>query len=258
MILANDNLELACSVVEKVAMDRAVVEVDDSLAPAYIQRLKHRERSNQAFWDTAAMAASHYSGMLPDPLRLKLGGLQPSQLRVYEEFVKVSMGCAAAGFFADSNGTQRPSVTSSQEGDASNLSADMAAATAALLSNGSPAEASVSAQQASDIFVQAIADLDAGVAAAESAGMYSLNAIPSDNIVQRVVRQLPAVAARSVTKDDTTLTYSQKIVQMLYRSESALARQVFVALLQQLCELVSKVHKDVSNWLIYAPDEVCD
>lgn len=32
------------------------------------------------------MAASHYSGMLPDPLRLKLGGLQPTQLQVYEDF----------------------------------------------------------------------------------------------------------------------------------------------------------------------------
>lgn len=32
------------------------------------------------------MAASHYSGMLPDPLRLKLGGLQPQQLQVYEDF----------------------------------------------------------------------------------------------------------------------------------------------------------------------------
>lgn len=35
------------------------------------------------------MAASHYSGMLPDPLRLKLGGLQPLQLQVYEDFSRV-------------------------------------------------------------------------------------------------------------------------------------------------------------------------
>lgn len=35
------------------------------------------------------MAASHYSGMLPDPLRLKLGGLQPQQLQVYDDFSQV-------------------------------------------------------------------------------------------------------------------------------------------------------------------------
>lgn len=35
------------------------------------------------------MAASHYSGMLPNPLKLKLGGLEPEQLRIYEEFSAV-------------------------------------------------------------------------------------------------------------------------------------------------------------------------
>jgi CCR4-NOT transcription complex subunit 1 len=108
LIVAADNLELACGVVEKVAMEKAVLEVDDGLAPAYLVRRTHREvslplllpnehhtdenvsqRSREAFWDTAAMAASHYSGMLPDPLRLKLGGLQPQQLQVYEDFSRV-------------------------------------------------------------------------------------------------------------------------------------------------------------------------
>lgn len=110
LLVAADNLELACGVVEKVAMEKAVLEVDDGLAPAYLARRTHREvrsssstlefrtsltiffnlqRSREAFWDTAAMAASHYSGMLPDPLRLKLGGLQSQQLQVYEDFSRV-------------------------------------------------------------------------------------------------------------------------------------------------------------------------
>ena len=43
LIVAADNLELACGVVEKVAMDKAVLEVDDGLAPAYLARRTHRE-----------------------------------------------------------------------------------------------------------------------------------------------------------------------------------------------------------------------
>jgi len=112
LVLAGENLDLACSVVEKVAMEKAVLEVDDGLSPAYLSRRGHREvskvsefdlisgpeltrftnlsqRSREAFWDTAAMAASHYSGMLPDPLRLKLGGLSERQLLVYEEFARL-------------------------------------------------------------------------------------------------------------------------------------------------------------------------
>lgn len=45
------------------------------------------------------MAASHYSGMLPDPLRLKLGGLQPQQLQVYEDFSRVRTLQIQAGKF---------------------------------------------------------------------------------------------------------------------------------------------------------------
>jgi CCR4-NOT transcription complex subunit 1 len=67
---------------------------------------------------------------------------------------------------------------------------------------------------------------------------------------------VPIVAARSYAKDETTLSFSQKVVQLLYRSETQLAREVFVALLQRLCDVATKVAKEVTAWLIYAPDEV--
>ncbi|KNE88983.1 hypothetical protein, variant [Puccinia striiformis f. sp. tritici PST-78] len=84
-----DNLDVACQVIEKVATDKAILEIDNSLASAYEARRRHREHTNSAFWDTSAMAASHYSGMLPNPLKLKLGGLEPDQLRIYEETANV-------------------------------------------------------------------------------------------------------------------------------------------------------------------------
>ena len=49
LIVAADNLELACAVVEKVAMDKAVLEVDDGLAPAYLARRTHREVRHNLF-----------------------------------------------------------------------------------------------------------------------------------------------------------------------------------------------------------------
>jgi CCR4-NOT transcription complex subunit 1 len=42
-VVVADNLDVACSVVEQVAMDKAVMEVDDGLAPAYLARRTHRE-----------------------------------------------------------------------------------------------------------------------------------------------------------------------------------------------------------------------
>jgi len=237
MVIANDNLELACSVVEKVAMDKAVVEVDDALAPSYMTRIKHRERSSQAFWDTAAMAASHYSGMLPDPLRLKLGGLQPNQVKVYDEFGKRALSTFLR---SESPVTEEPSAAGTQ---------------AALQYEGQAPGGLLTAQQSSEIFSQLMNDLDKAVTEAEANGIDSATKVPTDHDIHATLRQVPIVAARSYAKDETTLSFSQKVVQLLYRSETQLAREVFVALLQRLCDVATKVAKEVTAWLIYAPDE---
>lgn len=43
LLLTQDNVDIACQVVEKIAMDRAVVEIDEALAPAYEVRRAHAE-----------------------------------------------------------------------------------------------------------------------------------------------------------------------------------------------------------------------
>ncbi|KAJ3415017.1 hypothetical protein HDV05_005662 [Chytridiales sp. JEL 0842] len=42
-IIVADNLDLACSVMEKAAAEKAIAEIDENLAAAYISRRKHRE-----------------------------------------------------------------------------------------------------------------------------------------------------------------------------------------------------------------------
>ena len=49
---------------------------------------------------------------------------------------------------------------------------------------------------------------------------------------------------------------SQKIVQLLYKTTLQLAREIYVALLDQLCHSFEEVAKEAINWLIYAEDEV--
>lgn len=43
--VASENLDLACSIIERVAMDKAVVDVDEGLGNAYMSRRRHREVS---------------------------------------------------------------------------------------------------------------------------------------------------------------------------------------------------------------------
>lgn len=41
--MVQDNLEIACSAIEKAAMERAVAEVDEGFASSYDARRRHRE-----------------------------------------------------------------------------------------------------------------------------------------------------------------------------------------------------------------------
>lgn len=85
-----DNLELMCAVIEKAAMDKATFEVDEALATAFLSRKKHRDlRPNQPYVDMNIYQMSTFPNMLPTLLRPKPSGLQPSQLSVYEDFLRI-------------------------------------------------------------------------------------------------------------------------------------------------------------------------
>ncbi|GAA5991806.1 hypothetical protein JCM11641_001763 [Rhodosporidiobolus odoratus] len=238
LVVVAENLDLASSVIEKVAMDKAVQEVDEGLGPAYVSRRSHRERSREAFWDTAAMAASHYSGMLPDPLRLKLGGLSASQLQVYEDFARIR--------------TLPPAVDSRNGG----AYGESPAVSAALVPTPAPAAAIepivLTLQQAMEKFTSLIAELDAAFAAEDAT---TLAAVGQDSDVRRIVHEIPAIVESCSAKDEVTMACSQKVVQLLYRSDSTLAHDAFIQLTERLCAISAKVAKEVISWLVMAEDE---
>ncbi|GAA5929761.1 CCR4-NOT core subunit CDC39 [Sporobolomyces koalae] len=238
LVLAAENLDLACSVVEKVAMEKAVMEVDDGLSPAYLSRRSHRERSREAFWDTAAMAASHYSGMLPDPLRLKLGGLSDRQLLVYEDFARLRVLPPAL-----------PTALDGRNGAAySEPSPAMAAAPTPVVAE----PVLFTAPQVMEKFAALVSELEKALASETAA---ALTGVPQESDVRRIVQQIPLIAAASASRDETVLGCSQKVVQLMYRSSTTLGRDAYVFLLDRLCAISTKVAKEVSAWLLYAEDE---
>lgn len=70
------------------------------------------------------------------------------------------------------------------------------------------------------------------------------------------VRQILFIAAESTDRVRTPLLISQKIVQLLYKTNVQLARDIYVMLLDQLCHAFDEVAKEAITWLIYADDEV--
>ncbi|KEI41517.1 uncharacterized protein L969DRAFT_58634 [Mixia osmundae IAM 14324] len=255
LVLAQDNLELACSVVEKVATEKAVSEIDDGLAPSLLARRKHRERSAQPFWDSAAMAASHYSGMLPDPLRLKLEGLAPAQLRVYEEFGRPRVMPSAAAETPDVRSRTAVAATrtapATRDGVGSDSGLPVAPATPAEPTS-LAAASMLPVQQTLDKFAHSMGEIDKLISAE---GPIAFNQLPQDHDIFVVVSQIVLTAGRSSNRDETTLAYSQKVVQLLYRSETSLAREVYATLLERLCTVSVKAAREVTSWLVYADDE---
>lgn len=119
------------------------------------------------------------------------------------------------------------------------------------IANALPA-AQLSGPQAVEKFTSLVADLEK-LLAAESA--INLARLSPESEIRQIALQIPVVAAGSSARDETSLACSQKVVQLLYRSETALAREVYVALLERLCSLSAKVAKEVTAWLVYAEDE---
>jgi len=85
--VVNDNLDLACGIVEKITTDRAFGMMNEQIEPAVLLRKKFRAaRPNQPFMDPEVGSRLGMSQGLPEPLRLKSGGLTTGQMKVYDDF----------------------------------------------------------------------------------------------------------------------------------------------------------------------------
>jgi CCR4-NOT transcription complex subunit 1 len=86
----------------------------------------------------------------------------------------------------------------------------------------------------------------------------SLSALPPNHDIRHLVVQIVRLTGQCDDRRRTPLLMSQKIVQLLYKTPSQLGREVYVALLVQLCHSFEDVAKEAITWLLYAEDEVSE
>ena len=253
--IVNDNLDAACQIIKKAAMEKAGTDIDVNLAPQYAARRAHRDansRGQQPFFDGASFGVAISHSALPDPLRLRTGGLSAAQLRVYEDFAEPSrLASFPAGVPSDYGqyylGDMLDGKRGPTPGGASHFpGADFDDGTI------TPAPPAMPTQAAIDKFSEMIADMEKYIAA--SAPGMSVTSLPDD--VRQAIRMVALIAAQSANKDQVTLILSQRVVQMLYKSSVPLGREVYTLMLQQLCEVAPKVNTEVRQWLVYAEDPV--
>ncbi|KZT74256.1 Not1-domain-containing protein [Daedalea quercina L-15889] len=253
-VLVADNIELACQAIEKAAMDRAVIDVDDGFTTAYETRRRHREqRPGQPFWDPQA-PQSALASTLPEPLRIKPTGVQPLQAGVYEDFGNMDGLMSLLGHGSPGSDIKRRAFTSRPSSTVSYPRNEHIPAvyTPSPLPEMGPGQAITRHQDAMERFSLLVKELEALLL---QLPIPSLSALPPNHEVRGLVRQILYLAADSIDRQRTPLLMSQKIVQHLYKTPTHLGREVYVALLNELCNSFEEVAKEAITWLIYADDE---
>ncbi|KAJ9151406.1 CCR4-Not complex component [Pleurostoma richardsiae] len=88
IMCVNSNLDLASSVIEKSAEERAVPEIEEMIEPELEARRRHRlQRPNEPYVDSSL---SRWAWTIPNPYKLSpsLTGLNPEQMAIYEDFAR--------------------------------------------------------------------------------------------------------------------------------------------------------------------------
>lgn len=96
IMCVNLNLDFACSIIEKQAEERAIPEIEEMLEGELEARRQHRRsRPNEPYVD---QALSRWSMTIPNPYKLSpnMGGLNPEQMAIYEEFARQPRAAAPA------------------------------------------------------------------------------------------------------------------------------------------------------------------
>ncbi|XP_031657885.1 CCR4-NOT transcription complex subunit 1 isoform X18 [Oncorhynchus kisutch] len=103
--VAQDNCELACCFIQKTAVEKAGPEMDKRLATEFELR-KHARQEGRRYCDPVVL--TYQAERMPEQIRLKVGGVDPKQLAVYEEFARNVPG------FLPSNDLSQPTGFLSQ------------------------------------------------------------------------------------------------------------------------------------------------
>jgi len=83
---SDTNVEVASTIMERSAAEKAIRDIDDELTQAYLLRKRAREQGKQ-YYD-ATVPSARFASALPEALRAKPVASAPQQVRVYEDFAR--------------------------------------------------------------------------------------------------------------------------------------------------------------------------
>jgi CCR4-NOT transcription complex subunit 1 len=218
IVIAQDNLDLGCNLIEKAATEKAVREVDGHLDMALAGRRKANTRFNEEW-----VQCQQWMMMLPELLRPKSGAALAQQARVYEDFARLPRERLAA----QAAGQQAAAAAAAVPGGAA--TSDKALRAFEHMPSGSGPAAGAGAtmshpmQQTQDQSRMALEKCAVCLAKAEeivmrmpqlAAGL--LTALPQGHDLQQLLMHSLAIVQQSGNKDEVALAYAQRLFRRIY------------------------------------------
>jgi len=260
LMCVNDNLDTACSIVEKQAEDRSMPEIESHIENEINQRRQHRaEHPNEPFMDPAF---NRWAGFIPDPYKQCSGGLNSEQLAIYLDFARQSRVPPTHGQTGSADsGRQLPDVL--QEAYATALNVHTPAETLSMPHQPPqqqpgrmlppPVPASISQAQTNGYMnlgllqerVQdLLADIDRMVMESPDR---SIDDVHREDPLADAVDQAWEILASS--PDIIAMNCAEDICKGLYGEPMpSLEIEIKVRLLQRLCETFPSIRKEVAIW----------
>lgn len=271
LMCVNDNLDTACSIVEKQAEDRSMPEIESHIENEIAQRRQYTaDHPNESYLDPGY---SRWATCIPDPYKLNSGGLNQEQLAIYLDFARQSRGTAnhAQSSSADS-GRQLPDVLQESFAVVPNIPTPGDAPTVAhqppqqqqagrMVPPLLPASSSQSLTQEyldPRAFQERIHELivDIGRLCKDRHERYLKELTQDTSIVETVNQIWELVISSPSNLHALALTCAHAICVSLHRdATSPLVVDVLVQLLLRLCHLSPSTHKEVIVWFANQDDE---
>lgn len=249
------NVDLCVDIVNKIAVGNIIDLIEEKMRASVAER--EQLQPGQSFVETGA---NGYALNLHPPLGLTPDGLSQSQQAVYENFgsqisrPNVSSTVASSQIPPGPVPQQPGSVTAPQVPMA--VPPQTPQQVPNVPSQGLPVEeAAIVVDQ---LFATITQTCEKAIAGLADLRVSSLAEIPQDHLVTQCVTNILAIAQSNALKyPELLLKVAQYAVNCLFTQahENPVSNEIYVVILDKLCEYSPSTAKDVTWWLVHSPDQ---
>ncbi|OMJ22451.1 General negative regulator of transcription subunit 1 [Smittium culicis] len=253
--LVSDNLDLACAIAEKEAIERASIQIDQIFAETFQVRKRTRERTGQPYYDMGTHSLLSYPTDCPDILRIKLASVPPVIMRIYDDFTQIPHFPSQVATPPSATGqTATTPVSSKLDSQFLDKNSTLAPNNESMNYQDSALNApAIPVQQLLDEYCLLMAELEKLVSIAAPGA--SLATLPQTHVLRAYAKEILFILTKLNIRESPIIEIAQSLINQLLQTESRLGLELNILLLYRVCQIFPAIAREVSRWLTYSDNE---